>query len=140
MLLGQFRHSMDAKGRVHLPARWRKDLKAGLVLAQGFERCVAVYPAAFFEELANGLHELPATKSVNREYARLLFSSASEEQLDSQGRIVVPSNLKEWAGLTKDVVLAGVQRRGEIWDAAAWETYQSSKQKRYEEIAEQLDL
>lgn len=86
------------------------------------------------------LGELPSTRRANREFARLFFGAASEEQVDKQGRMTIPQILREHAGLSKDVVMVGVSDQAEIWDRSAWESYRQPALERYEETAEQLDL
>ncbi|MGH2706573.1 MAG: division/cell wall cluster transcriptional repressor MraZ [Actinomycetota bacterium] len=140
MLLGEFRHSLDAKGRLFLPARWRDELGEGVVVSKGLDRCLDLMPGPRFAEMAEQLSELSVNRRDNRDYSRILFSGASEEAVDRQGRITLPPALREFAGLEKEVVLAGVSRRAEIWDRATWETYQQRVQPQYEEIAEKLEL
>jgi transcriptional regulator MraZ len=140
MLLGEFRHSMDSKGRVFVPARWRDEFQEGIVLAQGLEHCVYIIPQGKFEDLATRLEELPVNRKTNRDYARLLLGTASEEQMDKQGRITLPQGLREWGRLDRDVVLTGVRSRGEIWDRKAWDTYKQSVENEYENIAEALEM
>lgn len=140
MLLGEFRHSLDAKGRVFLPARWREELAGGVVVTKGMERCLWILPRTRFEELAEQLHTLTVTRKRNRDYERILFSGASEEEIDRQGRITIPPSLREYAALGREVVLAGVRRRAEIWDRAAWNEYRPSLEAQYEQIAEELEL
>lgn len=138
MLLGEFRHTLDAKGRVFVPAKWREELAQGVVVARGLDGCLYVLATSRFTELADRLAALPLEKGVNRAYARQLFGAASEERMDGQGRITIPPSLREHAGLTKDVVVVGVSDRGEIWDRARWEEYQSATN--YESVAEELSL
>ena len=140
MLLGEFRHSMDSKGRVFVPARWRDDFAEGIVLAQGLDHCVYIFPQAKFEELATRLEDLPVTRKTNRDYARLLLGTASEEQMDKQGRITLPQGLREWGRLDREVVLTGVRARGEIWDRKACDSYKHSVENEYENIAEALEM
>lgn len=140
MLLGEFRHSLDAKGRVFLPARWREELGEGVVVSKGLDRCLYLMASPRFAEMAERLSDLSVNRKDNRDYSRILFTGASEEQVDRQGRIILPPALREFAGLEKDVVLAGVSKRAEIWDRTAWETYQQRVQPEYEEIAEKLEL
>lgn len=140
MLLGEFRHSMDAKGRVFVPARWREELRSGVVLAQGLEHCIYVYPANRFEELSQRLEELPVNRKTNRDYSRLVLGTASEEQMDKQGRISIPPVLRTWARLDKEAVVVGVRNRAEIWDRDAWDAYKSSVENDYETIAEALEI
>lgn len=140
MLLGEFRHSMDAKGRVFVPARWREELRSGVVLAQGLDHCIYVFGSPAFEELSLRLEELPVTRKTNRDYSRLLLGTASEEQMDKQGRISIPPVLREWARLDKEAVVIGVRSRAEIWDRDAWDAYKSSVENDYETIAEALEI
>lgn len=138
MLLGEFRHSVDEKGRVFVPARWREELAGGVVVTKGLERCLYVMGKQRFAELADRLSSMSLNRRTNRDYSRILFSGASEEQMDKQGRITLPPALREFAGLSRDVVVAGVMHRGELWDRQAWDEYQGQVQERYEEIAEEL--
>lgn len=140
MLLGEFRHSLDAKGRLFLPARWREELTEGVVISKGLDRCLYLMSAQRFAELSERLSGLSVNRKDNRDYSRILFSGASEEQVDRQGRITIPAGLREYAGLTKDIVLAGVSTRGEIWDGEAWAAYQGGVQGQYEQIAEKLEI
>ena len=140
MLLGEFRHSLDAKGRVFLPARWREELGDVVVITQGLDRCLFLMSRPRFEEFAQRFDELPVERKDARAYSRIFFSKASEEQVDTQGRITIPANLRELATLGKELVLSGVSRRAEIWDRTIYESYQGNVVERYEEIAETLDL
>ena len=140
MLLGEFRHSLDAKGRVFLPARWREELGDVVVITQGLDRCLFLMSRPRFEEFAQRFDELPVERKDARAYSRIFFSKASEEQVDTQGRITIPANLRELATLGKELVLSGVSRRAEIWDRTIYESYQGNVVERYEEIAETLQL
>lgn len=139
MLLGEFRHSLDAKGRVFVPSRWREELAETVVIAKGLDGCLYLMTKARFEEISNRVGELSLSE-VGRHYSRILFSGASEEQIDKQGRVTVPPSLRQYAGLGREVVLAGVSGRAEIWDPAAWSEYQERIQSQYEEIAEKLEM
>jgi MraZ protein len=140
VLLGEFRHSVDSKGRVHLPARWRDELGSGVIVAQGLERCVFVFPRSRFDDLVEKLRSLSIARKTNRDLSRLLYSSSSEEQMDSQGRITIPPPLREWAALQREVVLAGVMDRAEIWDRSSWGEYKTDRDQEYETIAEALEI
>lgn len=140
MLLGEFRHSLDAKGRVFVPSRWREELAEGVVVTKGLERCLWVLSKARFEELTEQVSKLSVTRKRNRDYERIVFGSASEEEIDRQGRVTIPPTLREYAGLTREVVLTGLRRRAEIWDRAIWTEYRSTLESQYEEIAEELEL
>lgn len=139
-MLGEFRHTLDLKGRIFLPARWREELGEVVILTKGLDRCLYVMPKAQFAELSERLAALPVNRRDNRDYSRILFSGASEEAVDRQGRVIIPAHLREYAGLDKEAVLAGVAARAEIWDRASWLEYQSQVQERYEDIAEKIDL
>lgn len=140
MLLGEFRHSIDAKGRVFLPAKWREELPDEVVLTKGLDRCLYLMSKDRFEQMAGRLSQLPLNRRDNRNYSRILFGGAYEEQVDRQGRITVPVALREYAGLEKEIVLAGVSERAEVWDRVAWNQHQERILEEYEDIAEKLEL
>ncbi|GAC1375132.1 MAG: division/cell wall cluster transcriptional repressor MraZ [Actinomycetota bacterium] len=138
MLLGEFRHSLDTKGRVFLPARWREELGESVVITLGLDRCLYLMAKPAFSELAGRLDGLALEDPAARAYVRVLFAKASEESVDGQGRISIPAHLREVAGLGRELVLAGASRRAEIWDRSVFDTYQGEAQERYEEIAKTL--
>jgi MraZ protein len=140
VLLGEYRHTLDPKGRIFLPARWREELGEVVILTKGLDRCLYVMPKARFAELSEKMAALPVNRRDNRDFSRILFTGASEETVDRQGRVIIPSHLREYAGLDKEAVLAGVASRGEIWDRASWLEYRSQAQERYEDIAEKIEL
>lgn len=140
MLLGEFQHSLDAKGRVFLPARWREELGSTVVVAKGLEGCLSIMSPEVFEQQATRLDELPFERRTNRSYSRLLFSGSSEESVDKQGRVTIPAPLRDYAELQKDVVLVGVSRRAEVWSKQAWERYRGAAQEQFEQIAEDLEI
>lgn len=140
VLLGEFRHSLDSKGRVFLPARWREELGEVVVITQGLDRCLFLLARPRFEELAERFDRLSLESPDARAYSRIFFSKASEESVDGQGRITIPANLRAQAGLEKELVLAGVSRRAEVWDRAHYDAYQGNVQEQYEEIAAKLQL
>lgn len=138
MLLGEFRHSLDVKGRVFLPARWRETLGSDVVITRGLDGCLYLMARSEFDTLATRLGQLQLENPNARAYARLFFAKASEETVDAQGRITIPGHLREGAGLTKDVVLTGASQRAEIWDRSRYDTYFGEVEGQYEEIARQL--
>ena len=111
-----------------------------VVITQGLDRCLFLMSRPRFEEFAQRFDELPVERKDARAYSRIFFSKASEEQVDTQGRITIPANLRDLATLGKELVLSGVSRRAEIWDRTLYESYQGNVVDRYEEIAETLDL
>jgi MraZ protein len=120
MFLGEYQHSLDAKGRVILPAKYRDQLSGGAYVTKGRGGCLAVYPEQEFQEVADRARE--ASKRGGRELdaARSFFAGTAEVSPDKQGRIAIPQQLREYAGLDKDVVVAGVFSRIEIWDGRRW--------------------
>jgi MraZ protein len=117
MFLGEHQHSLDAKGRVILPARFRDQLEHGAVMAKALDGCLAVYPMEEFQRVAENARELAQRGPKERQAARALFASAVDFVPDKQGRVAVPSHLREFAGLQRDVIVAGMYHRIEIWDA-----------------------
>ena len=123
MFLGTYSPRMDAKGRIILPAKFREELSAGLVLTRGQERCLYVFPAAEFERIHERMRTAPLPGRAARDFLRVSLSGASDELPDKQGRITIPPILRQYAGLTDNLVVIGSGTRAEIWDAAAWEEY-----------------
>lgn len=138
-MLGEFMHTVDAKGRVFLPAKWRAELSEEVVVTAGQERCLFVMTRSRFEERAQQLEQHSSDRKANRDYNRLFFSSASEEAIDKSGRMSIPAGLRTYAGLGKEVAFIGVSDRAEIWDRQAWTAYKEGVEADYEAIAEQLD-
>ena len=118
MFLGEYQHSLDAKGRVILPARFREQLEGGAVMARALDGCLAVYALDEFQRVAGKLGEARERGARERQAARSYYSGAVDFTLDKQGRVAIPPHLREYAGLDKDVVVAGGFDHIEIWDAA----------------------
>jgi MraZ protein len=133
VFIGTYDHSLDPKGRVILPRRFRDELGQDMVITKGVgkERCLYVFPQAEFEAFATKLHSQPLTARATRDFARMFVAGASAESADAQGRVVIPQPLREYAGLTKDVVLLGQIRRVEIWDKGEWERYRAVAEAAY---------
>lgn len=139
MLLGEFTHTLDAKGRVFLPAKWREELAGVVVVTAGQERCLFVMTKEAFSRRAAQLEALSSDQKANRDYKRMFFSSASEESVDKTGRMNIPAGLRRFAGLEgKEVMLIGVADRAEIWDKTSWSSYRESVEESYSQIAEEL--
>ncbi len=120
MFLGEFQHSLDAKGRVILPAKFRDRLSAGAIITKGRGRCLAVYTAEEFENVAAQVREQSKRGPRELDAARVFFSGANDVTLDKQGRVAIPQPLRDYAGLERDVMVVGLYSRLEIWDAQAW--------------------
>ena len=123
MFLGTYSPRMDAKGRIILPAKFREELSAGLVLTRGQERCLYVFPSAEFERIHERMRSAPLPGRAARDFLRVFPSGASDELPDKQGRITIPPILRQYAGLGDQLVVIGSGTRAEIWDASAWEEY-----------------
>ncbi|GGO69690.1 division/cell wall cluster transcriptional repressor MraZ [Nocardioides deserti] len=134
--MGTYTPRLDEKGRLFLPAKFRDRLAEGLVVTQGQENCLVVWPSDVFMQEAQRARAAPMTNKSAREYARVLFAGADEGSLDKQGRISIPANLREYASLEKDVVVIGVMDRIEIWDPARWEAFSSEAQRKFAELDE----
>ena len=124
MFLGQYQHSLDEKGRVILPAKFRGQLEGGAYMARGLDGCVCVYPTDEWERVSNNMRDLATRGTQERQAARSFFAGAAEVAPDRQGRVPVPVHLRDFAGLSleREVVVAGVLSRIEIWDAQKWAT------------------
>src|SRR5690606_20482539 len=119
MFFGTYTPKLDDKGRLFLPAKFREELAEGLVVTRGQERCLTIWSLEDFQGLAERLAQAPVTNKSTRDYVRMLFAAASQEVPDKQGRISIPSVLRQYASLDKDVVVIGSMNRIEIWDPAS---------------------
>jgi MraZ protein len=138
MFLGTHEPRLDEKGRLILPAKFREDLSAGLVITKGQEMCLYVFPADEFLTLTEQLRQAPVTVKGAREYMRVMFGGAHDEIPDRQGRITIPQSLRTYAGLDRDCVVIGVNTRVEIWDATSWSQYLSDREKGFAEVSEEV--
>ncbi len=116
MFIGRHYHNLEAKGRLAIPKDFRSNLKSGGVITWGLDGCLFLFPASYWQELSKKLASLPLTNPSARQFTRLLVQSATELNLDSQGRTLIPEHLKVQAKLKKQVVVAGALTRAEIWD------------------------
>jgi len=138
MLLGEYNHNIDEKGRVSVPAKFRDDLGASFIVTKGLDNCLFIYSKTEWNTFETKLKDLPLTNPNARNFIRFFFSGATECELDKQGRINIPQNLREYAGLNKDLSIIGVSTRVEIWDREKWNTYTSSDNMDLNEIAIQM--
>lgn len=125
MFLGEHHHGLDDKGRVILPARFRERLSSGLVFAPSQDRCIDVYPLTAFERRVEQLRDLPREDERARSYLRVFLAGAHEEKPDAQGRVTIPSRLRAYAQLAKDLTINGADEKVEIWDRSTWESYRA---------------
>lgn len=139
MFLGEFQHTLDDKGRLTIPAKFRDGLGSRFIVTRGLDGCLFAYPLAEWQVLEARLKTLPLTKADARAFVRFLFSGAAEGELDRQGRITLPQSLREYAKIDKDVVVVGVSNRVEIWAKESWEQYVAQAETSFEDIAESLE-
>ena len=138
MLLGEYHHSVDQKGRMAIPAKFRDSLGSGAIITRGLDSCLFVFGRKEWDELAAKLTALPITQANARAFVRLMLAGATDVDTDAQGRILVPEYLRAYAGLKKEVIVTGLYNRAEIWDKDAWEKYKAKTESSSEDIAEQL--
>jgi MraZ protein len=138
VFLGTHSPRLDDKGRLILPAKYREELATGLVLTKGQDGCLYVFPAAEFSRITDALRTAPVTAKAVRDYSRVLFASASDEELDRQGRITIPPGLREYAGLDRDCVVIGANTRLEIWEASAWASYLEQQEPAFSAASEEV--
>jgi len=140
MFMGQFQHSLDTKGRLIIPAKFRDILDLSFVLTKGLDKCLFVYPKDEWSLLEQKLKALPFTQKDARAFIRFFFAGAVETEIDKQGRILIPPHLREHAHIDRDVVIIGVSNRAEIWSRELWDKYSEDAALSYEDIAEKIDL
>lgn len=138
MFLGEYRHSIDAKGRLAIPARFRGELEEGLVVTRGLDRCLYIYPKSQWEPLAEKLSAMPMNEPAARALRRNFFTGAFACEMDKQGRILVPPALREYAGLDGDIVIAGLNTYIEVWSALLWDQEIPRVESGASSLAEQL--
>jgi len=138
MFLGEYLHNIDSKGRLTLPAKFRGELAKGVVVTRGLDRCLFVHPVDEWQELAKKINSLPLTRKDARTLARLIYSGASDCTPDKQGRILLPSYLREFAGVDGETVIIGLHNRLEIWNPQRWERVRREVEEEGDIIAEKL--
>ena len=138
MFIGEYQYTIDQKGRLQIPTKFRIELKKGAVVTRGLDNCLFLYAIDEWEKLAQKLSRLPISQKNTRAFSRLMLAGAMDVEMDKQGRVVLPDYLRKFAGLKKKVVVAGLYSRLEIWDVQKWETYKKGTEKESEDIAEKL--
>ncbi|MFV1998952.1 MAG: division/cell wall cluster transcriptional repressor MraZ [Acidimicrobiia bacterium] len=140
MFLGEFSHSLDDKGRVVMPSKFRSGLEGGCVVTKGQERCLYVFPLGQWQTESDRVLKLPRTDRRARNYARAFFASAIDQTLDKAGRCQIPEPLRLYAGLGKEVTVVGVADHVEIWDTGTWESVAREADDYYAAIEEVLSV
>lgn len=138
MFIGEYHHTIDDKGRLAIPTKFRKDLKGGAVVTRGLDNCLFVYSMSEWKKLAEKLSALPFSQANARAFSRLMLAGAMDVEIDKQGRVVLPEYLRHYAGITKDAVVAGLYGRIEIWDKSSWDAYKAKTEKDSNDIAERM--
>ncbi|MCT8139031.1 division/cell wall cluster transcriptional repressor MraZ [Anaerobacillus sp. CMMVII] len=136
MFMGEYHHTIDEKGRMIIPAKFREELGPNFVITRGLDQCLFVYPESEWKLLEQKLKALPFTKKDARAFTRFFFSGATECELDKQGRILVSQPLRQYASLEKECVVIGVSNRVEVWSKSTWEEYFAQSEDSFSEIAE----
>ena len=138
MFMGEYRHNVDEKGRVIIPAKFREGLGDSFVITRGLDRSLFAYPLEEWKLLEAKLKTLPFTKKDARAFTRFFFSGATECELDKQGRVNIVPPLRDYAHIEKECVIIGVSNRVEIWSKAIWEQYFMESEESFNDIAENM--
>lgn len=138
MFVGEFSHSIDDKGRLAIPIKFRSTLTEGAVVTKGLDGCLFLYPRKEWDKLAEKINNMPISQSNARAFSRLMLAGAMDVTPDKQGRINLPKYLSDYAGIKNNVIVAGLFNRLEIWDSKAWQEYKKKTEKDAETLAEQL--
>lgn len=138
MFIGEYKYNLDSKNRLALPSKFRKSFTSGAIITRGLDNCLFIYTVKEWNKLVEKLAKLPISQQKSRAFSRLMLAGAMDARLDSQGRIILPDYLKDFAGLSKKVVVAGLYNRLEVWDEKMWSKYQRISEKDSSDIAEGL--
>jgi MraZ protein len=138
MFIGEYNHSLDTKGRLAIPAKFRGVLKKGAVVTKGLDDCLFLYSKEQFKKIAEKFASLPISQAKARAFARHMLAGAMDVEFDNQGRITLPEYLRKFSGLQKKIIVAGLYNHLEIWDESAWEKYKGRAEKNSNDIAEAL--
>jgi MraZ protein len=138
MLIGEYKHTIDTKKRLSVPAKFRKDIGERAVITKGLEKCLTVYTMQEWEKVAEKLNNLPTAQSDARNYARIMLAGAADVEFDKLGRILIPDYLKEYALLKKNVTVLGLSTKIEIWNTDKWEEHKQKTEAAAGDIAERL--
>jgi len=138
LFIGEYQHQLDDKGRLAIPAKFRRKLKKGAIVTKGLDGCLFLYTADEWSKLVTKLTQMPISQGNARAFARLMLAGAMTVEIDSQGRINLPNYLIKFAGLKGISIIAGLMSRLEIWSEKAWEDYKKKTEKESEKMAEAL--
>lgn len=138
MFIGEYEHTLDTKGRIIIPSKFREKLGDEFVMTKGLDNCLFVYPKSEWSVLEEKLKTLPLTSRDARAFIRFFFAGASECSLDKQGRVTIPGNLRKHSKLDKEAIVIGVSTRMEIWSKDEWESYNEDENLSYDSISEKM--
>jgi len=138
MFIGEYHHNIDEKGRLAIPAKFRNELDRGVVATRELDHCLSLYPIEEWEKRATELANIKTVQANPRSFVRSQLSGAMDLKMDSQGRIMLPDYLREYAGLKKETVVTGLYNRLEIWDKDAWKFYSAEMEKNSNDVAEKM--
>ncbi len=138
MFIGEYQHSLDTKNRITLPSKFREELGDSFVMTKGMDDCLFIYSMNEWKIVEDKLKSLPMTSKDARAFVRFFFAGASECEIDKQGRVLIPTNLKEYAKIEKDTVVIGVSTRIEIWSLDEWNRFNNDANISYEDVAEKM--
>lgn len=138
MFIGEYKYNLDSKNRLAVPSKFRDLFKEGAVITKGLDNCLFIYTSKEWGKLVDKLSSLPISQAKSRAFSRLMLAGAMDVNLDAQGRVILPDYLKQFAGLNKKVILAGLYNRLEVWDEKMWSKYQRTSERDSNEIAEGL--
>jgi MraZ protein len=136
--MGEYQHTLDEKGRITVPAKFREELGERFVMTRGLDQCLFIYPAEEWKQMELKLKSLPFTRADARAFTRFFFSGATECELDKQGRVNIPGTLRQYGKIDKDCYVIGVSNRVEIWSRETWEAYYEQSEQSFTEIAEKI--
>lgn len=140
MFIGEYEHSVDAKGRVIMPAKLREDIGENFIVTKGLDGCLFAYSKKEWSNFEEKLKTLPLTNKNARDFVRFFLSGAVECEIDKQGRFLIPINLRTYASLEKEINIIGVGTRVEIWNRESWKNYSSEENISADEIAENMTM
>lgn len=138
MFIGEYSHNLDDKGRLAIPKKFRSVLSKGAVVTRGLDECLFLYTKSEWQKLAEKLANLPFAQANTRAFARLMLAGAMDVEVDKQGRIILPDYLRKYSGLKKEVIVAGLYNRLELWDEDKWRVYTKRTEEQSNKIAEQM--
>lgn len=138
MFIGEYRHSLDTKGRLAIPVKFRVALEKGAVVTKGIDQCLVLYPLKEWNVLAHRIAQLPTSQADTRAFSRMTLAAAMDVSCDTQGRIIVPEYLRAYARMNKSIIIAGLYNRFELWDEDVWCEYKKHTEEQSGDIAERL--